>query len=78
MTQNLDDADKQPLELGLAPWMNNTRSNKCSVCLPRIRIEYARKSFYYMGAKTFNELPLTARMSENAFALREIMNNVYV
>ena len=56
----------------------NTRNNKCSVCLPRIRTEYARKGFFYMGAKTFNELPLSARTSDNASAFRKIMNSIYV
>ena len=56
----------------------NTRNNKYSVCLPRIKTEYARKGFFYMGAKTFNELPLTARMSDNVLAFREIMDNIYV
>ena len=56
----------------------NTRNNKYSVCLSRIRTEYARKGFFYMGAKTFNELPLTARMSDNVLAFREIMDNIYV
>jgi len=55
----------------------NTRNNRCNVCLPRIRTEYARKGFY-MGAKTFNELPLTARISDNVLAFREMMNNIYV
>jgi len=31
-----------------------------------------------MGAKTFNELPLTARISDNVLAFREMMNNIYV
>jgi len=31
-----------------------------------------------MGAKTFNELPLTARISDNVFAFREMMNIIYV
>ena len=35
-------------------------------------------SFFYMGAETFNELTLTARMSDNVFAFREIMNYIYV
>ena len=35
-----------------------TRSNNCSRRLPRIKKEYARKSFLYMGAKVYNELPL--------------------
>ena len=56
----------------------NTRNNRYSVCLPQIRTEYARKGFFYMGAKTFNELLLTARMSDNVLAFREIMDNIYV
>ena len=56
----------------------NTRNNGYNVCLPRIRTEYARKGFFYMGAKTFKELPLTARISDNVFAFREMMNNIYV
>ena len=56
----------------------NTRNNKCSVCLPRIRTDYARKGFFYMGAKTFNELPLTARMSDNVFTFRDAINNIDV
>ena len=28
-----------------------------------------------MGAKIFNELPLAARMSDNLFAIRNIINN---
>ena len=55
----------------------NTRNNGYSVCLPRIRTEYARKGFFFMGARTFNELPLTARMSDNVLAFREIIDNIY-
>eukprot|EP00794_Sanderia_malayensis_P001521 gene1521-1682_t len=55
----------------------NTRNNHCSVYLPRIRTEYARKGFYYMGAKTFNELPLSARTPDNASDFMKIMNTIY-
>ena len=48
----------------------NTRDNRYSLCLPLIRTEYARKGFFYMGAKTFNELPLAASMSGNVFAFQ--------
>ena len=47
-----------------------TRENKCCVRLPQIRTEN--------GAKTFNELLLTATMSENVFGFREIINNIYL
>eukprot|EP00794_Sanderia_malayensis_P014738 gene14738-16273_t len=38
-----------------------TRNNQCLVKLPKIKTEYARKSFRFMGAKTYNELPLDIR-----------------
>ena len=41
-----------------------TRSNNCSLRLPRIKNEYARKSFLYMSAKVYNELPLDIRQTE--------------
>ena len=56
----------------------NTRNNKCSACLPGIRTECARKGFYYMGAKIFNELPVAARISDNLFAFREILSIIFV
>ena len=34
--------------------------------MPRIRTEYARKSFYSTGAKIYNELPLKIRKATNA------------
>ena len=41
-----------------------TRNNNCTLRLPRIKKEYARKSFLYMGAKVYNELPLDVRRTE--------------
>ena len=43
-----------------------TRNANNSLQLPKIRTEYARKSFYYTGAKIYNELPLKIRRSKNA------------
>lgn len=39
----------------------NTRNNKNAVVLPSFKTEYARRGFFYMGAKVFNELPLNIR-----------------
>ena len=33
--------------------------------LPEIKTEYARKSFRFMGAKIYNELPLDIRKTES-------------
>ena len=42
-----------------------TRNNNYTLKLPRIKTEYARKSFMLMGAKVYNELPLELRKIEN-------------
>ena len=41
-----------------------TRNCKYMVKLPKIKLEYCRNSFFYMGAKLYNELPLTVRKME--------------
>ncbi len=35
-----------------------TRNQGCSINLPRVRIETAKKGFYLIGGKLYNELPL--------------------
>lgn len=44
---------------------NNTRNNGKLLRLPRIKLESSRKSFYYNGAKAYNELPLIIRKAES-------------
>ena len=43
-----------------------TRNTQNSVKLPFIKTEYARKSFYFTGAKIYNELPLEIRKITNS------------
>ena len=43
----------------------NTRNNNISVRVPRVKLEFARNSFYFMGAKIYNELPREIRASDN-------------
>ena len=38
--------------------INLTINDNYTLKLPRIKTEYARKSFMFMGAKVYNELPL--------------------
>jgi len=45
--------------------LNNTRNNSKLIRLPKIRLESTKKSFFYFGAKCFNELPLRARSAQN-------------
>jgi hypothetical protein len=37
---------------------DQTRNNGYQLKLPKIRLEYSRRSFYNMGAKLYNDLPL--------------------
>ncbi len=41
-----------------------TRNQGCSINLPRVRLETAKKGFYFYGGKLYNELPLDIRKSE--------------
>ena len=42
-----------------------TRNASCLILLPKIHTEYARNSFYYMGTKTYNDLPTDIRKVSN-------------
>ena len=41
-----------------------TRNYKSLIRLPKVRLECAKKSFYFTGAKTFNDLPIDIRKVE--------------
>ena len=45
----------------------NTRNNNLLVNLPRVKLELAKGSFYFMGAKLYNSLPKNIRESKSAF-----------
>lgn len=44
---------------------NNTRNKNTLLRLPKIRLESSKKSFFYCGAKCFNELPPEIRAAQN-------------
>ena len=52
----------------------HTRNNRHLLRLPIIRTEYARRSFYYMGAKVYNELPLEIRKAESTNDFEKQLN----
>ena len=52
-----------------------TRNNNCTLRLPNIKKEYARKSFLYMGAKMYNELPLDVRQTK---AYKEFVEKIKI
>ena len=50
-----------------------TRNSQCLIRLPSIKIEYARKSFHFMGAKLYNELPIEIRKTESFNHYEELL-----
>ena len=54
-----------------------TRNNRNILKLPKIRLEYARGSCYYMGAKLYNNLPLEIRKIENFTQFTMHLKNYY-
>ena len=55
----------------------STRNNGNLLALPKIRLEYARGSFYYMGEKLFNELPLEIRKQVDSSKFKELFRFYY-
>ena len=47
-----------------------TRNNGYLIKLPIIKTEYARKGFFYMAAKTYNDLPLNIREADEESFLK--------
>lgn len=48
--------------------------NHVSVKRPKIRTEFDRKNFNFMAAKTFNELPFSARKLESGILFRQFLD----
>ena len=52
----------------------NTRNNNKLVKLPLVKLETARHGLYYMGARLYNELPITTRSTETFGAFKKSIN----
>ena len=53
--------------------LKQKHNKNCFLKLPKVRLEYARKSFFYAGAKTYNELPIEIRREENYSKFKNIL-----
>ena len=51
----------------------NTRNNFKMIRLPKVRLEFGRKSFYYSGAKIYNELQLNIRTAESYSEFKKLL-----
>ena len=57
--------------------LHNTRNNNLSLKFPKVRTEFGRKGFYFLGAKAFNDLPLSVRLFEIDQNLKMLWKNIY-
>ena len=56
---------------------NRTRNKNKIIRLPKIKLESSRKSFYFNGAKCFNELPLSIREIDTKSKFRSVLNEFF-
>ena len=54
-----------------------TRNNGLSVKLPKVRLEFGKKSFYYQGAKTFNNLPVDLRSTDSRLKFKNKLRDYF-
>ena len=56
----------------------NTRNNGKTAKLPKVRLDFARRSFYFLGASIFNLLPLSLRNINSRVLFRKALDDYYL
>ena len=56
----------------------NTRNNGKSAKLPKVKLDFARRSFYFLGASIFNSLPLSLRNINSRVLFRKALDDHYL
>ena len=56
----------------------NTSNNGKSVELPKVKLDFARRSFYFLGASIFNSLPLSLRNINSGVLFRKALDDHYL
>ena len=55
----------------------STRNSGYQLKLPKMRLEYSRRSFYNMGAKLYNDLPLNIRKEEDHKSFNKLLKGYF-
>ena len=55
----------------------DTRNNENSVKRPKVKLEFARRGFYFLGASIFNSLPLSLRSINSRVLFKEALEDFY-
>ena len=56
----------------------NTRGNHSNLVLPRVKTEFARKSFTFQGAKIFNNLPDELKLETSILRFKVGLNGLII
>ena len=56
----------------------NTRNNSYMVELPKMKTEFGKKSFMYMGAKLYNALPIHIRKEECFTKFKSLLKDHFI
>ena len=51
----------------------STRNNNTLIEIPRVKLEVAKQSFYFAGAKLFNSLPMEIRLAKQFTEFRSLI-----
>ncbi len=55
----------------------NTRNNNLFLKLPKAKLEFAKQSFYYLGAKIYNDLPIEIRREGDYDKFLKLLKDYY-
>lgn len=55
----------------------NTRNNECSVNLPKVKLEFGRRSFAFQGALVYNTLPRHLRSLNSRFLIKSNLKEFF-
>ena len=56
----------------------NTRNNGKTAKLPKVKLDFARRSFYFLGASIFNSLPLNSKNIDSRVLFRKALADYYL
>ena len=56
----------------------NTRNSRTTIALPKVKLDFARKSFYFLGASALNSLPWKIKQISSRVLFRESLESFYV
>ena len=57
---------------------HNARSNGNTVKIPKVKLDFARRSFYFLGASIFNSLPLSLRNINSRILFSKALDDHYL